>query len=762
MADKLRMPDWVRKHPSEQLRKHYRDLLRRVNGQGDSAATLKNLFGAHTILKADTPFNPEALTMAGGTLLGRQSGGEIDALVTSEVLDLLNIAAQAEAVWEAGTGTNETIISPAKLRAAFDAYTAVTPHHAPRNFNDKGIAPYFYIASWPGTIYDSAGNKTYTAWEGIVSNTNVSVARIKAYDHSAGTWSTMYDIGYWLDEDDAHGQPVLCQDGDGYLYAFFGAHNADLQWAISQSARSITAWNPQTALTSANNGYTYPKPVLVGSDIHLLLRDTITASSKRPVVHLSGTPSEGTLSFGSATTLVDMGSNTRCYVGEVHAVGTDLHFTMTVADSSDTERTNVYYFIYETDTGGVTNRAGTTTIASGSLPVSASQADANFRVVNTRTNRTGGLPSLQFDTNSNPHILYMEGFAGDYFLKHQVWSGTSWSTAAVLAHIVDPDDATGFVNFAALVPGASGEMEAWYVQNEGSVQGGDMVRRVRNSSGTWGPQQTMVPTGTYPFAGQHAVFNGDSSFRVAFCERVQSGDYSANKKSLKLYGYGDNGFIKAPTTYDYQHLEDGDETAIVGVNPNSDAIDELTGRRAAGTGVTGEISLVGGVNVESGKVHFDGTDDYITLGDSSVWQLSGDFTIICRGVVFDSVTGVEALVAHWNSPSDKGFLFHFNGTTNLLRMLISTDGSGNSTTGVSWTPSAATSYDIAVDRKDGVVRFYVDGSQQGSDVNDAGSSFNSTQPLSIGTYFSSGTATDLFGGTMDEVRIITNKALLAS
>lgn len=71
----------------------------------------KALFDANTILAADTDDTPAALTVAEDTLVGRLSGGNIDALTVSEAQTLLGVDDLVSAKNKVVTGTTYTILA---------------------------------------------------------------------------------------------------------------------------------------------------------------------------------------------------------------------------------------------------------------------------------------------------------------------------------------------------------------------------------------------------------------------------------------------------------------------------------------------------------------------------------------------------------------------------------------------------------------------------------------------------------------------------
>lgn len=90
-----------------------------LNAKQNLDATLTALAGvtvaANQVIYAT---GPDAFTVTSLTAFGRSLIDDTDA---SAARTTLGIAAQSQATWEAGTGTTESVVSPAKIKAAIDA-----------------------------------------------------------------------------------------------------------------------------------------------------------------------------------------------------------------------------------------------------------------------------------------------------------------------------------------------------------------------------------------------------------------------------------------------------------------------------------------------------------------------------------------------------------------------------------------------------------------------------------------------------------------
>jgi hypothetical protein len=413
---------------------------------------------------------------------------------------------------------------------------------APQNYfaNTGATSPWYGAATYPPALYDSASDTTWFSWEAWTGTTRV--ARVTSLDHATGYWSDIIEAGFSSLVDDDHGNPALCLDDEGYLHCFHGSHNTDqlhssTRWDVTGSPGSGSLWAIRSPIAGE---YAYPHPVAIGTNIHLLLRKRITASTKMPlVVRSTSALVAGEATWGSEVTLVDLDTDSRFYMGQAYAVGTDIHIIATRANYTDTVREHVYYFVYKTATGAVTNHDGSTSVASGSLPVTLAQANANFRLfTHSGGNDEGGIPVLCFDSSGDPHVAFKDGTGTSYAVKHIKRTAGVWDSPVSVA--------TGDNRFTplSLVPLSAGAVELYYTLDPSTDWdvGGDVTRRTRDSGGTWSAADTILTASSSALGGLSAVLNGDVEARVVFCERAE-GSTDAEAGNLKTYVYGSSGLI---------------------------------------------------------------------------------------------------------------------------------------------------------------------------------------------------------------------------
>jgi len=179
---------------------------------------------------------------------------------------------------------------------------------------------------------------------------------------------------------------------------------------------------------------------------------------------------------------------------------------------------------------------------------------------------------------------------------------------------------------------------------------------------------------------------------------------------------------------------------------------------AVGSTKVGSINFPGGelygnpVLGSTGKfgtsMAFDGTDDYVYIPSSSDWDFgTGDFTI--DSWVNFSNTETEKTIAA--SASGTGWIFekHYEGGSPGLH-LYDTNASGHYVY-APYSFSTGTWYHVAVVRSGSVIKFFVNGTQIGTDQTPYSGGYNSGgNGIVVGKNMSPGT---IFNGYIDELRI---------
>lgn len=618
----------------------------------------------------------------------------------------------------------------------------------------RGPQPVFseFTLSGPSgscAVYLATLDKTLVAWYSVGAG-GYKTTWIAAYDHPTATWSERYAVGNFLLADDAHGQASICQDADGYIYVFYGSHVTPQPWSISTAPNDITAWTQQTALTGTQ---TYPHANVVGGVIYLMQRNDANTSRRTHVVR-TATPSGGNATFSAMTTLVDLGADSRFYIGQCLVSGTDIHFVAKRVNAADTAGRGVYYFVYKTTTGAVTNHDGSFSVASGSLPVSLTDANANCRLFDHGTGE-GDTPAFCFDSAGDPHVIFVDngGSGGVYALKHIKRTAGVWSSPATVESsiFIEYPGAIGYKAVTKISPGAAaGSVEIWYVRDADGAK----MRKIRDSGGTFSHAETiMTAPGTDLLVSHEAVREGHANFRNIFSEAIGSlatpGD--AGAKTLRFYGWGDNGSVGGHVPQDLIDPHFANVSLLLGFEHRDGAIIAVNEAPSC----IAQSARGGNAQIDTAQKKYgnsslllDGTGDFLSFPNTGKFGVAqGDFTVewffrrnasklqvmLSRRPNVGSAEWVTYLLA-----DNRPFLGVFNGA-----------GAVVSITGVTATNSGQW-YHFEVTRSGSTWRLFLDGVLEASGTESA-APLADTSTLNIGREQSATSARD-FNGWIDEVR----------
>ena len=170
-------------------------------------------------------------------------------------------------------------------------------------------------------------------------------------------------------------------------------------------------------------------------------------------------------------------------------------------------------------------------------------------------------------------------------------------------------------------------------------------------------------------------------------------------------------------------------------------------------------SALGGAGFAAGKVGqgftFNGTTAVVQVPNNAAWNFGANAFTLETWVKFNAISGTDILVAHdegagavnkwifWLQGGSLGF--HLNGSVVV-----------NITSDATFTPTLGQWYHVAVTRSGTTYKFYLDGTQNGTDRFDANTVPTATAPLTLGK----AEALAALNGMLDEVQIF-NRALSA-
>lgn len=413
-------------------------------------------------------------------------------------------------------------------------YLKVRP--ALRGALDVGFAS---IANGPAGYYDETSDTIYFTWEhrhpGIQDGS--SGARsivVRSYNRTTGEWSPINHAapgwdGSWAIvsgtlEDDTHGLPAIAVDGDGYIYVFGGCHATPMLWAKSVAPYTLTAdsaFTVQTpfALLANMEGHTYPHTFVIDGVVWLGMRGTSDNSA------VWGN-SPWWLMWDSVTetqrTLVWFGLNTRFYQALGHVYDGKIYQFAARSDNADTFRADIYCFVFDPADGSVSNLDGSVTVASGSLPINITTANASFRLLE---NTDSPLPATAFIAPDDVHIVYgVTDGSGGWEMYYRHWDGTELSDPEFIFN-------APYAFFSCnLLVNDDGTIDMFYghdpaTEEEGAnlpfdTAAGDMVKRTRLPNGHWTAAKTVIKQykARRALAGPNVIANGPPEARIMFTE----------------------------------------------------------------------------------------------------------------------------------------------------------------------------------------------------------------------------------------------------
>lgn len=156
-----------------------------------------------------------------------------------------------------------------------------------------------------------------------------------------------------------------------------------------------------------------------------------------------------------------------------------------------------------------------------------------------------------------------------------------------------------------------------------------------------------------------------------------------------------------------------------------------------------------------------GSSQYAACADSASTSITGNMTIEAW-VKFESLTGTTMTIVgkYHTGTSQQSYIFFHDGVSQLY-LGVSSNGSNVNFGNVSWTPTLATWYHVAVVyTTGGTADFYVNGVQQGLQATGLNTSiYNSSEKCAVGAVGPNGGASGYFDGLIDDVRLwATNRS----
>ena len=307
----------------------------------------------------------------------------------------------------------------------------------------------------PMAIYRADANRTYFVYGSAGNRPTISF-----FDHTAGEWAWPVAIGENPDGD-AHRNPTLLIDEEGYLYMFWGAHGHESLVHRSARPHDISEWEERAHL-EPGGGASYPQPwILREGEIFVSYRK---APGWRARISSDGAKSWSEpidiAAFGvdpesrGATEFAIYGST----VGDEGPVPRKVHFAWSRLGGGSPEeieskhlwgrRYNLYYTY--SDDGGHTWRRSDGGVYDH--PVEEAEAE----LLHDSGTRGVWIKDIQVDPAGNPMILFLEGEVETY---HSIWKVAR--VTPIGWQIVDVTESDHMYDAGALMIFGEGDIRIW-------------------------------------------------------------------------------------------------------------------------------------------------------------------------------------------------------------------------------------------------------------------------------------------------------------
>ncbi len=187
----------------------------------------------------------------------------------------------------------------------------------------------------------------------------------------------------------------------------------------------------------------------------------------------------------------------------------------------------------------------------------------------------------------------------------------------------------------------------------------------------------------------------------------------------------------------------------------ADGITNITDSSATGhtETATGNVQTDSGITKFGNTSLFDGTGDYWSVPDNTVFSLSNANFTWDFWVRFASTAGAHVFFQQGDGTSEAAWFTYFaSNTINFGKY----DGAGNPTNidSESWTPSTGTWYHVAFIRSGNSWYIFIDGTQIGTTTTDSTTFANLTGNLTVGAQIHSGSAANALNGSLEEFRFV--------
>lgn len=365
----------------------------------------------------------------------------------------------------------------------------------------------------PIAIHVASQKKTFFVYGGSAGNVSESKDElqhyISYYDHATGTVPRPVRLLQKRTED-AHDNPTLSIDADGFLYIFSSAHGTSRPSYIHKSKKpyDITAWE---LLVTTN--FSYTQPWYLPSSKQFLFLHTLYKNGQR-TLNWKSSPDAKTWTAPQLIAHIEMGDYQVSWrQGDTDRVATafDMHPETGRPGKGLNFRTNIYYL--ETRDAGRT----WTTVDGKPVTLPLTKADNPALVRDYRSEDLNVyLKDIAFTADGHPVLLYLtsKGFdpgpkSGPFFWSTARWTGSSWEFRPFTASDHNYDHGSLYIEadglWRVVAPTAPGPQK-------GGTGGEMMMWASRDQGRTWRVNKVLTSGSRYNHTYARKPVNADPGF----------------------------------------------------------------------------------------------------------------------------------------------------------------------------------------------------------------------------------------------------------